>query len=418
MNKLKTVSVYLIFFYLIYTPEFFLAKGINLPSHYIVLLVNILIFYSILINMTIRNGYHFKMDYHTKRFYLISIISSIYFMVVAIYTNNEPRILQNIYFLFQYFSIYYLLSYLKKKGYTKDNLIKLILNTVLIQSILVIITVFNSEAKSIALNLYYLGRNENVFISQKRIFGFMGEYTYFTPIFHSIIAIMIIYLFLFERRNYLYYLPLIFVTILLNGRSGFLFFIISFLFLLVIYAFKNVNKIFTSLLYFILLVMFIILVGFSIKLISENIFIWIMGSINDIKNFLLYSEKSGNIEVLSNMLYFPEGWALIFGNGLRLYGNNKDMIHSDIGYVNDLFMGGLIYCSILYGNVILYVKTNKNNTKYFSYALLLIFFLSNIKGEAARGGLILIGLLLTKNIINYEISKEGEINDIDNNTNL
>src|SRR5690606_29985192 len=53
---------------------------------------------------------------------------------------------------------------------------------------------------------------------------------------------------------------------------------------------------------------------------------------------------SGHIALLfGDMLYFPSTvLGLIFGEGRYVFGNPND-VQSDVGYVNDILFGGLIY---------------------------------------------------------------------------
>ena len=47
-------------------------------------------------------------------------------------------------------------------------------------------------------------------------------------------------------------------------------------------------------------------------------------------------------------MFFPEGMEFVFGRGHRVYGEaakQAGYTASDIGFVNDMFMGGLIYCA-------------------------------------------------------------------------
>lgn len=77
----------------------------------------------------------------------------------------------------------------------------------------------------------------------------------------------------------------------------------------------------------------------------------------------------------------------MYARGGIQYGETRS---SDIGYVNDIFMGGIFYCSILYsGYIILIHRAKKGYSRktfersYFSL-LALSIILINLKGEYFR----------------------------------
>ena len=133
-------------------------------------------------------------------------------------------------------------------------------------------------------------------------------------------------------------------------------------------------------------------------------YVWLTNGFNDVINFFRYGEKEGNIGILSNYVLFPEGMDLIFGTGIRLYGNSLGLPHSDIGYINDIYMGGIVYISILYIGILIFLifstrKLGKLNS--FPYVVICISFLliANFKGEAMRSGLLLIGIIISQEMI-------------------
>lgn len=116
---------------------------------------------------------------------------------------------------------------------------------------------------------------------------------------------------------------------------------------------------------------------------------------------------------MDTMLFFPEGSEMIFGEGHRVYphyGRSKGYNSLDIGYVNDLFMGGLIYTFLLYGTILKFIlkKSYKKVDNDISdiqiktvvpIFLCIVLLLSNYKGESMRGGVILLGVISIKLIL-------------------
>ena len=93
---------------------------------------------------------------------------------------------------------------------------------------------------------------------------------------------------------------------------------------------------------------------------------------------------------------------IIFGEGYRVYTsdtvpeniNSEDFI-ADIGYINDLYMGGLIYITFLYLSIVLFTcigmnkEKDKKINKIIYFIMLLMIFICNIKGEIFRSTIIL-----------------------------
>ena len=79
---------------------------------------------------------------------------------------------------------------------------------------------------------------------------------------------------------------------------------------------------------------------------------------------ILFSDRFWNI---------PTGLALVFGTGHSIYGA-EGYPNSDVGYVNDLWLGGIIGTLILYAAfALLFIKAFKN-TKEINVRCLILFF--------------------------------------------
>lgn len=83
---------------------------------------------------------------------------------------------------------------------------------------------------------------------------------------------------------------------------------------------------------------------------------------------LLFSDKFWNI---------PTGLALVFGTGHTIYGA-EGYSHSDVGYINDLWMAGIVGCLMLYAAfALLFIKAFKG-TKKLNIKCLILFFAAAI----------------------------------------
>lgn len=340
-------------------------------------------------------------------------ISALYFSIRASIGSYDIRLLQNLFIIIQLFHVVIIIDLMKYSKFTKDDMMKTLLNLALLQGFIAILMLAFPTFKEVALSLYYLNREENIFISRMRIYGISGDYTFFTPIYHGILASVAFFYSIFKSKRYFAYLPFILIIILLNGRFGLLIFMLSPMVVLAHFVYKA--KISLKMIQISFLTVLIIITGvFSLKIISPYTYNWILSGVKDTLNLLLYSEVSGNYKALAGYhLSFPQGSGIIFGEGFRLFGGKgleRGYHSSDIGYVNDMFMGGLIYISVLYGSIIqffhkrpktanLYNKVDYELQSIISKYLILALLLANYKGEVMRGGLVLLGSIFIKLII-------------------
>ncbi|MFB1437337.1 hypothetical protein ACEW9X_08305 [Latilactobacillus sakei] len=397
MTYSKKIYNYFILFFLIYTPEVFRYFGYNIPTQIVIFLIGVFC----LVNTLLRRSGEIKVNKKLLFFYLGIIVSVLYVTLISLITGNPSRFLQNTYVLVQLSTIIFFLSRMKKMGL---DVFRVLFQLASVQGVFCIIMVIFPSLKKIALGLYYLGKPENIFISTMRIYGISGDYTFFTPIYHGLLISLIVFLYLFEKKNYLIYLPIISIAIVLNGRTGLIIAGINISLLIIIYAVVNFKEIYKSISIIIGVLLFAAIVTAMLKNMVPQTYNWIVQSFRDAEN-LINGQKTGNFGVLADMFVLPTGKEFYFGSGYRLYGNSSVSIRSDIGYVNDMFMGGLIYCIFLYLTELKYLitsfrmKTLSVENVALSTILLVTFIISNYKGEAARGGLILIGLVVTRYFI-------------------
>jgi hypothetical protein len=357
----------------------------------------------------------FKVNKYIFKLYLGIILASIYFAIIAVLNSKDPRILQNIFVLVQITHIIIIIDLMRNNNYNEDEMLGVLLKLAMFQSIIAILMIIFPSFKEIALNLYYLGGKENRFISRMRIFGISGDYTFFTPIYHGILATVSFYYSIFKKRSYLIYLPFLLLIIFLNGRFGLAIFFVGILFLLFTYILKGQMHI-KFLHYTLILTIIVIIIVFLISFISPYTYNWLKNGFFDIINLIFNNEMSGNVKLLfGDMIFFPEGWDFIFGKGFRVYGEYGTKIlsmQSDIGYINDIFMGGIIYIILLYGTIYNFILSQfryKNMYLFNVYNLIYFFLiialiLSNYKGEVMRGRTILLGCFFIKMILsNYKV---------------
>ncbi|MGY3765894.1 hypothetical protein ACWOAH_04980 [Vagococcus vulneris] len=415
---------FFVMFYLLYMPELFQLFGLPIRSQLVVIFIDFVIAFRILFRLSLNRKTYFEWDRNSSFLIFGILLSALYFSFVALINGYNPRILQNLFIIFQLLPILYFLSRLSLFQFKMKDKFTFIFNIILFQCCTNILMLFIPSLKSIALQLYYMGRPENIFISSMRIYGISNDYTFFTPIFHGLMMGIALYLCLFEKSyKFLIYIPFLLITTLLNGRTGLFLGILLMIIVLVFYSSLKIQNQLKSILILAIMVVLLSFTVWIVKIYNNETYLWFMGSIMDFRTYIIYGEKTGNFSILSDMITLPKGIHLLFGSGYRVYREINGISNSDIGFINDLFMGGLMYCSILYGTYFLFIFRYKNSSLasikkiLISTMLITTFVISNFKGEASRGGLIIIGIILCKKLIDDVVDSE-ETNDKCNHPNI
>ncbi len=188
------------------------------------------------------------------------------------------------------------------------------------------------------------------------------------------------------------------------------------LIIFILYQFKNLK--FTDVISLIKRTNKIILLGLLLTCVvvfffyaqTDN-FKWIWKGVTE--TILFFGGNStGFYEDISQMVIFPQNDELLFGTGSIIFYN--ELIRSDIGYINDLFLGGILFIIIYYGNILLYTwkSYSKFNNKILGLICVLFLLVSNLKGLAFhRGELLRVFLLIsmTANLFTNSDNKKTEI---------
>jgi hypothetical protein len=279
--------------------------------------------------------------------------------------------------------------YFKKNDYSFIKLINLVIAAGFLQAATAIVAFAFRNIQSIFVeNMINHGYSDIIReISEYRIFGYSGSLTFATPILQSIIAIITLYMAIKYKLYYiLISVPLIFSAII-NARTSIIILIIGIL-LLVFFSIIHFNA--KNFLKLILLLMLIaVLVAATIiilKKYSIPTYTWFIHGINEFLT-IFNNNETGYFSYLFNkdIYVFPHGISLFFGEGITIISENIFNIQSDIGYINDIWVGGLLYSAMLYTTIgyliIKLYKTKNYFVKFMSVFFMVSFLLLNIKGQ-------------------------------------
>jgi hypothetical protein len=413
---IKVLLIYVYAFFVIYMPRFS-DLIIGLPIEYVsvLFLCAIIIPYVLIIKQ--------KVTININVLVLITGIfaSSIYFALRAILSLNELRLMQNNFVIVQILHLVIIIGILSNLGYKKEDKIKFLLNLGLVQGLICILMIVIPGFREFALSLYYMGKEQNIYISASRIYGISGDYTFFTPAFHGILASVACIFALLKNYKYLGYVPFLLLTILLNGRIGLIVFVAGTAigYFLILIRGRLLIKIARYGAIFVIVIMLSLLV---VQIAAPSTFSWITSGLQDTVSLFSNKGLNGNYKaLLDDMLYLPTDMSLLWGEGHRVFGSDgasRGYYPSDIGFVNDLFMGGIIYISILYGSIFVFLLTTalyrdydkaySTINKVMPFVLICTMMFSNYKGEAMRGGTILVGAILISLILREKEPERGD----------
>lgn len=335
------VFLYLFSFFLIYNPSVFF----NFNSIYILTIVSLLI---ILLTKNSINSF-----FSNKRLLLFTVFN-IFYLIYALFIDISEDSKRWYTFFITYLGVInsyaFVLVFRKVYEYDFDKLIEFLIRLGLIQVTFVILSVLIPEFREWTLSS--ARDTDLVSISNDfgaiRSFGLSGNYTSGLPMLMGVLSLFSLYLLINENKiKYkLYYgstLLLFLFTVALNARVGFLPLIV-FLFLYPLSFFGNLKNIVTFLgMIFLCLISYFFLWD---TILSNKYFERIKMGYEEIEK-LFEGEKTGNIEVLSEMFFIPSDFNSFFwGEGVDVFGGFK--LSSDIGFVRDLYMLGFLYIALFF----------------------------------------------------------------------
>lgn len=322
--------------------------------------------------------------------------------------------------------IIYIIARCKELKYSFDNLILCIILAGLLQVAIAILAFLIPQVKNFLMQIMYMSTGNTIFEVQyhveRRFFGFANDMLDSFGYGTGIIASLPIFL-AFYKRKPLYFLlaPILAIVPFLNARTGIIILALSLLFSipLLIDMKKSDRKKFSKVFLFIFLLI-ILLIGI-IFLVSPKIMQSTFNDIGSIFEFLFTGQKGPERSNTASVLFSKRFWTLppfpeiIFGTGHTIF-SVKGFAHSDVGYINDLWLCGILGVMILYGVFIkLFYSAIKIEKSKVNKCLVLFLALSlatfQIKGRAIMANT---GIICTLTICFYLIYTCSKSN-IDNN---
>ena len=391
-NLLKKVFIYVFLFLYIYSPCW--IKGIDfITNRYYWGWVSLLFFYDKVFTLYKKKELSQDKIYIRYIFYILCatiFYGIVHFMLAQNVNIKSLRIFQNLYPIVSLLNLTVIVNIMKKLGYDKIDGVCTLLNLAIFQGVICLLMLILPSLKNYANQLFLNSAKfrEGDFILLTRVYGITSDYTYGFPIIQGILCGISVYVGLFFKKKYLFLSILIFLSVILNGRTGLLIAICaSFYTFLKGVRLKKINFVIVKRLFYI---SFVVLVLLNALLEHFPIVMRFASGL-----FTQISEKSGNINYLFNTnLFLPTGLAIIWGEGHSVYGNDAVTYGykaSDIGFVNDLFMGGIVFLLFRYTAAVIIMNYKNNNItdKVISLITLFAWLISCIKGQSTANPMII-----------------------------
>lgn len=296
------------------------------------------------------------------------------------------------------YAIYYLIDiipfgalmiiYCSQKNFQSKDYYNLFLLTGYIQAILAVLAFFVEPIK-IWLNerMAAYGYLSIDLIVAHRNYGFAGTLTFATPILQSILSLMAIYQGITQSKRYFLGAALLAFSAIINARTSLIVLFIGF-FLLFLLSGLSLNKKMKIVIYGSLLFLIVALSFAFLNQYAPDTIAWIQEGIEEIFDAISGDVEEGTFAFLLNPDWYklPSGFSVLWGTGHRVI-TGYNGYNSDIGYINDIWFGGIIYAAIKYFfiySLIFYLMKHKSEglIKYMGILFAVLMPILNIKGLA------------------------------------
>ena len=226
--------------------------------------------------------------------------------------------------------------------------------------------------------------------SSYRLFGFSTGLTFIMPVVQTVISIIAIaYATIFRKKRYMIYSFALLFSAFINARVSIIIFAVGFLLFVCFSKVKIFKKISTVFISLALGLAFVYIVLPFIERISPDTYRWFLYGTEEIQRFVSNEIDGGYFAYVLNpeRYVLPSSFlGLIFGSGHNIMGGfERYGVYSDVGFINDIWLGGVAYVVVLYGFIFyllfaIFKKTHNSLVKFVALFLLFCYPILNFKG--------------------------------------
>lgn len=326
-------------------------------------------------------------------FYFALILLFLFINSVVLHGNELDSVV---------FPVYYLLdiipfsmsvkTYSKKQGLVLDDVLIMCIIAGLIQTAICFLAFINSNIQDVFVSriIEYGGIKSYSYWATLRMYGFSNGLMFEMPVIQSVLAVISIYFSTKKGWKYVLIAAFLFFSAIINARTSIIVVIYGIVIIVLLgkQAMNKKIKIIVGILLALLAFYFIFLP--YIQEVSPATYDWLKEGFIDIEALLKRDDTNkGYYSYISNddRYVLPNSsMGLFMGEGISIVGgNNKYGVYSDIGFINDIWTGGLLYLVCTYSYMFIQLKKlNKKNNEFslfsFIYFTGLILIL-NFKGR-------------------------------------
>ena len=282
---------------------------------------------------------------------------------------------------------------LAKKGRSADDFINIVIAAALIQAFLALAAFFNPEIRSFFLAEYLENAEGVVTIANHRFYGLAAGLSFDMPILQTVIALAVIYPSRKLKAFHYFAAFLLFFSAIINARNAIVVVVIG-LFSMVILDRRPLNRrIRYGMVLMSLVALATVALPPAIEAIAPSTFNWIVRGFKEILGFFFKGDtkSAGNYFAYitdPSKYQIPEDLPeILFGAGHPTMGmESRYGFASDIGYINDLWRGGIVYIVLLYlffAAIMLFLRRHPcSRVSFLGTFMLILYPFINIKGIA------------------------------------
>lgn len=286
--------------------------------------------------------------------------------------------------------ILYIIIKCENLSYSITDLLKVVIGAGLIQALICICMILSPEFKRIIVSFMYRMTNDTIYLNvwhyNKRFYGFANNLLDTFGYGTGIIASLALFLAFNKKISYLLLLPPLILVPFMNSRSGLVIFSIGLLIAIPDFLVHcNRNTIIKGIFLFFTLFIVLNILIFYLKKNEADTFTWVVSGTKDIFKLFQGQSGEGSLKTLFSKQFWnlPSGIRLLTGTGHSLY-DARGFMHSDVGYINDIWLVGIIGMFFLYFPYInllfkAFIKGYYGFEKCIVFFLFIALFVFNIK---------------------------------------
>lgn len=332
----------------------------------------------------------------TQLLKFLSLFVALFILIITTTTLNGNSLSSVAFLLFWFIDIFpgclLLANHFRKKKYTIYDILTFLLIVASFQGLLAILAYLNPAIQEYFISKLVTFGFSDVFekLAAFRMYGFSSNLTFATPIVQSFMGVVAIYLALNKKWCFILFSPLLLFSGIINARTSVVVMMIGIVCIIVTLNILNKRKFFNFVLISMILLLVVSLFINIMNVNSNPLWEWVTAGYDEIILFIK-GENSGYFTYITNpnKYVMPSGIALIFGVGVRIMiYSTKYELSSDVGYINDIWLGGLIYAvAILFLFISFCFNLLKNNElnevtvfKFLGSFFIMVFLVINLKG--------------------------------------